>query len=255
MCLIFDIRIFVLDCGPGLKCFQRYFANLTVPGCEGGERDPTLTDYCVLEGYIDGTLSESPTAAPTIGATTAAPIEARIESTTDAPSATTDVPADADDIPPFISCDTYPNVNFYRMCKKDSCCESPRSSTEFCHESYATLGDDVESACHHCCEEKQGAAKKVGPDALVNFDIAPIIGCDAVFEPDRTCRGCCDESGQNSEFCQQQYGRYSQEEIESICVSQSTYTEEIVLYPRLTFFESFLIVAVVLLFPIEAGVV
>ena len=35
------------DCGPGLYCFQRNVINTKVPGCEGGDSDATLTDYCV----------------------------------------------------------------------------------------------------------------------------------------------------------------------------------------------------------------
>lgn len=200
------------DCGPGLKCFQRYLANVEVPGCAGGESDSSLVDYCVLAGYVDGTLSV-PTASPTMGTTTqatAVPVENRIE---------TSAPSKDEGIPPSLDCSAYPGVNFFRMCKEDSCCVDPRSSTEYCHDQYARLGDDVEAACHHCCLEEHGEARTVGSEAAINPTIPQVIGCDAVFQPDRTCRrdGCCDESGSSSQFCLQQYRRYSQPEMESIC--------------------------------------
>jgi len=34
------------DCIPGLICYSRESAKVSVPGCKGGEEDTTLTDYC-----------------------------------------------------------------------------------------------------------------------------------------------------------------------------------------------------------------
>lgn len=55
------------DCAEGLFCFQRN-SNQAVPGCIGGETNPMMTDYCVVDprgvGYTDPVTS-SPTLTPT----------------------------------------------------------------------------------------------------------------------------------------------------------------------------------------------
>lgn len=205
-----DIR---QDCATGLDCYQRYLPNLAVPGCSGGELDDTLTDYCVP---IEMMTQSSPAPAPkpvTLSpvAETQVPVDSRADETTN-----TTTPA-----LPSLECRAYTSVNFLRMCKQDSCCVNPRSESDFCHESYVKLGNDTESACHHCCLELQGEAKAVGPDAVVNPEIPKLLECDTVDQPGRICRAnsCCDATGSQNGFCQQQYSKYTQEEMESICVS------------------------------------
>lgn len=242
-----DIR---QDCGPGLDCYQRYLPNLPVPGCSGGENDSSLTDYCVPEELIklspptapgsSTTAPASPTKAPIAptkapSSTSQAPVSPTLTpgSTSIAPAqGGSQPPVDnridnstsvASGVPPPISCDQHTDVNFLRMCRQDSCCTNPRSTTEFCHESYRLLGDNVASACYHCCLEQQGKAETVGPPPVVNPDIPKLLECDAVDQPDRMCRpnSCCTENGKRSSFCQEQYAKYSHDEIESICVSIS----------------------------------
>jgi Eukaryotic-type carbonic anhydrase len=53
-------------------------------------------------------------------------------------------------LPKAIRCSD--NENPHRLCKENSCCSNPRSTSSFCQETYATLGDDViEQLCHYCC--------------------------------------------------------------------------------------------------------
>ncbi|KAG7370840.1 Eukaryotic-type carbonic anhydrase [Nitzschia inconspicua] len=85
------------DCLPGLICFQREAARVSVPGCDGGDEDESLTDYCAypelpengatgdLDDDVDSRLetevpttvplpSRAPTAAPTKNAVPLNPI-------------------------------------------------------------------------------------------------------------------------------------------------------------------------------------
>lgn len=147
-----------------------------------------------------------------------APVENRIDQPTAIPVTT----ADGSIIPPVVSCDAFPGVNFFRMCKQDSCCTNPRSTTEFCHESYDLLGDATASACYHCCLSEQGEAKQVGPAPAENAAIPQLLQCSDVDQPNRICNqgsSCCDSTGAQTSFCQESYAKYSPEEMESICVS------------------------------------
>lgn len=234
-----DIR---QDCGPGLDCFQRYLPNVAVPGCSGGELDSTLTDYCVPAELINVVPQEAPlvtsipqvvpTMAPVSQVTTAPqliPTFAPIVAGTVAPAAQTIAPFDgrvdnATDgtlgVPPAVDCAAFAEVNINRMCKDDSCCKNPRSTSEFCQDSYVFLGDATQSVCHHCCMEKFGEALAVGPAPVANPSIPQVVQCDAVTQPNRICNAgssCCDSSGERSEFCQELYAQYSSEEVESIC--------------------------------------
>jgi hypothetical protein len=203
-----DIR---QDCAEGLDCYQRYLPNLAVPGCSGGEADSTLTDYCIPIEFMNG-IPNVP--APSTVSPVAPTAVANGINQTLAPGAS--------EIPPLLDCSAFPDVSFSRMCKTDSCCTIPRSETEFCHDQYQLLGDDVESACHHCCLEERGSSLQVGPDNVVHANITKLLQCDTVGQPERMCRegsSCCDSSGSASEFCQEKYQLYTPEEIESICVS------------------------------------
>jgi len=275
-----DIR---QDCGPGLDCFQRYLPNVAVPGCSGGETDPSLTDYCIPEGLItggNGPSAPAPTLAPEIpppldcsafpdvnffrmckpdsccvsprsdsdycqgeyqilgDAVEAACYHCCLEErgtdiATTAPSVVfnlTEAPGVspfgtfAPGIPPPLDCSAFPDANFFRMCKNESCCTNPRSETQFCHEQYEILGEDVEAACHHCCFEERGIPMIVGPGADVSPNVSKSVQCDAVAQPERICRdgsSCCDSTGSAGEFCRSQYALYTTEEIQSICVSAS----------------------------------
>ncbi len=163
------------------------------------------------------------TAAPVVQATTApaqtlAPVENRFDQPTIVPGTITGVST----IPPIVSCDAFPEVNFFRMCKDDSCCTNPRSTSDFCQETYELLGDATESSCDHCCLSEQGKAQQVGPAPEANPQIPKLLQCTDVEQPNRICSegsSCCDSSGERSSFCQESYARYSSEEIESICVS------------------------------------
>ena len=194
------------DCSSGMRCFQRFLPRTKVPGCSGGEDDASLADYCV---WADGRTpvptkvpSAAPSAAPTISST-----EKEVD---------TDIEVDA--VPPQISCDDY-DVNYNRMCKENSCCENPRSSSLFCHEEYAVLGDAVASACYHCCEEQNGVPKIAGPPPDDHpDDIQKTIGCDEIENPERMCKdgSCCDAEGSTTNWCEEQYGLHF-EHIASIC--------------------------------------
>jgi hypothetical protein len=183
----------------GMKCFQRFLPRTPVPGCLGGEDDGSLADYCV---WIDGDFNSGspPTPKPTAKPS---PEPTQV----------------ADDIPPEIDCDSY-DVNYNRMCKRNSCCENPRSSSLFCHEEYAVLGDAVPSACYHCCMEEMGENKIVGPAPEEHPEIEKTIGCESIENPERMCKegSCCDESGKDTNWCEEQYGLHRRH-IESICVS------------------------------------
>ena len=216
-----DIR---QDCASGLDCFQRYLPNLPVPGCSGGQEDVTLTDYCIPIELMNGGSFE--TTAPTDGASdtgaTTAPAEGTNETVAPGTSPVDTLAPWSSVIPPTLDCSAFPAVSFSRMCKVDSCCVNPRSESDFCHKQYRLLGDDVESACHHCCLEEVGSARTVGPANVANPDIPALVVCDTVVQPERICRegsSCCDISGSRSEFCQQSYQLYTPEEMESICVS------------------------------------
>ena len=203
------------DCDVGLICFQRSGPEQAVPFCSGGETDRTITDYCT----VDATLrpSDSGTSSPTkFPEPTPEPSVAPV--TTLAPSTPAPSTIEEGSLPPPINCDDY-EANYFRMCKENSCCESTRSSGNFCHESYYILGDAVESACHHCCIEVNGFPKVAGPAHEENPIIGPnYFNCSALENSERMCKdnSCCD--GSRSEWCESQFDLYPNE-IENICVS------------------------------------
>lgn len=50
-----------------------------------------------------------------------------------------------DDLPKTIQCSSIENP--YRMCKSDSCCENPRSTSSYCLDVYDTFGESMEELC------------------------------------------------------------------------------------------------------------
>ena len=226
------------DCAPGLVCFQRYLPYQAVPGCSGGDGDETLTDYCVPANALGNNngLQLPPTSQPT-DRPTDQPTDKPTEQPTDKPSPlqtpkpykdpkTTPQPTshpvkDSSGVPPKINCNAYSGANYNRLCKPDSCCENPRSSSDFCFEQYAIFGDEIESACYHCCNEQNGSPKLIGPAAKVNPNIPQTIACDRVERPERMCKpdSCCSKEGADSNWCRQQNALYPNS-LESICVSR-----------------------------------
>jgi hypothetical protein len=179
------------------------------------------------------TPTSKPTADPTSEPTTK-PTSKPTSSPTAGPTSKPTVGTEAG-VPPSINCDDY-DANYHRMCKDDSCCESPRSSGNFCHETYDILGGAMESACHHCCLEERDVAKTVGPPPVENPDIEKTVQCDLLENSERMCKtgSCCDESGADSGWCQEQYGLFPNG-VNSICVSLMC----IVFFGRSPFFYRF----------------
>jgi len=51
------------DCADGFICFQRDAGGVPVPGCLGGEKELSVTDYCIVDP--DSTIPEEATSEPT----------------------------------------------------------------------------------------------------------------------------------------------------------------------------------------------
>lgn len=62
-------------------------------------------------------------------------------------------------MPKTIQCSSIDNP--YRLCKPNSCCSNPRSSSRFCAAVYDQYGDDMEQVCHYCCSEPQELGPKL----------------------------------------------------------------------------------------------
>eukprot|EP00934_Nitzschia_sp_Nitz4_P001807 Nitzschia sp. Nitz4//scaffold177_size45885//17105//21005//NITZ4_007204-RA/size45885-augustus-gene-0.5-mRNA-1//-1//CDS//3329539052//1807//frame0 len=235
------------DCQGNLVCYQRYLPNQAVPGCSGGEAESSLMDFCIVPDLTVSTAvpttsptmtvtldpttepTSSPTASPTISPTdlpTVGPTAFPTTSPTDEPTMAptyypTAFPTENSTfvIPPEITCADYSNVNFKRMCKDDSCCSDPRSSSAFCHESYAKLGDDlVESACYHCCIEERGEPMLAGPAPEEHPDVPNVYNCDDHNEINRMCKedSCCDDPDSSS-WCRDEVALLTTDQFESIC--------------------------------------
>lgn len=223
------------DCLPGLICFQRFLPNDAVPGCTGGELDSSLMDYCIVSPTstlpnIDAEDTSTPVEVTLVPAPVSSPDVTLAPSTPAAPAASpsapvasaTTAPAIADEPPP-IDCDTYrTEVNLARICKaeEDMCCQEPRSSSNYCHGVYSILGDDVASACHHCClEGERGEALKVGPPNVVREDLEPYEECDTLENTSRMCKdgSCCDEAFADTDYCQDQFDFIGIENVQRMC--------------------------------------
>jgi Eukaryotic-type carbonic anhydrase len=128
--------------------------------------------------------------------------------------------------PPPIDCQSYRDqgVNINRICKPDPymCCQVPRSSSNYCHEIYTIFGDDMESACHHCCmEEDNGEPLQVGPANDPHPDgLEPYDKCDELDNTSRLCKdqGCCDAEFAETEYCQNAWASHIGD-VERICWS------------------------------------
>jgi len=123
-------------------------------------------------------------------------------------------------IPPEIDCSAH-NINYGRMCRSTyPCCESERSDTSFCWETYDTLGlENIASACYHCCLKATGVAKCVGPPTPRKRDDLPkTIQCSDYGDARRMCKAnsCCTNPRSTSSYCKLQYATYG-DIIEQIC--------------------------------------
>jgi hypothetical protein len=213
------------DCGPGLVCFQRFKSNTQVPGCIGGDNDSTLMDYCIID------QRSIPLPPPlVVPATTIPPVAAPIAAPVSAPVPATFVPVPASqlvsrtDIPPPIECSSYSDlVNFQRFCDndhQDMCCKSPRSDSNYCHENYGIFGDDIYSACHHCCQQERGEAHEVGPPNEAKPGLEPYTECAALDNSARLCKAesCCDPDYADTQYCREQMAQHPGD-FERICWS------------------------------------
>jgi len=224
------------DCGDGLKCFQRFTPNKIVPGCIGGDEDGSLMDYCVIDRSTSEDTADEATKqtlppvvlpAPVPVSVTVAPVPAPL------PDSTPDFVAIPDNasitkrgIPPKIDCAAYEalGVNIDRFCDndhKDMCCQAPRSSSNYCHENYGLFGDDLASACHHCCLEDRNEAYVVGPANPVKPELEIFTNEQCANEVDNTARicrdrGCCNPEYSDTRFCQGEIAKHG-DDWERIC--------------------------------------
>jgi hypothetical protein len=209
------------DCQDGLVCFQRFLPMTGVPGCLGGESDTSLMDFCIQ----DPTKVSAPTAtltqtnAPSVAAIVV-PATPTVPTVSDVTVSRTDAPGG---VPPPIDCSAYSalGVNLSRLCKADpfECCQNPRSSSNYCHEIYRIFGDDIYSACHHCClQEERQEALVVGPPNTPKPGLAPYESCDTLENTARLCKAesCCDVGFDNTGYCQSQWAAH-RGNVEAIC--------------------------------------
>jgi hypothetical protein len=200
------------DCADGLVCFQRFLPKTSVPGCLGGEQDTSLMDFCIRD--------------PAVVAATGIPTEAPSNVALNISAAPTDsgsVVSRIDGEPEPIDCQIYRDqgVNLNRICEDDEfmCCQSPRSSSNYCHGIYDIFGDKIESACHHCCLEERGEALEVGPANTPKDGLEPYAECDTALEnTGRLCKAesCCDVGFADTEYCQEQWALHAGN-VERIC--------------------------------------
>lgn len=121
-----------------------------------------------------------------------------------------------DVIPPPIDCGNDKTL-IDRMCSSnDPCCESPRSDTMFCWNIYDNVfpGEQIISACYHCCS----APKEIAKERPIDPEIPKTIKCSAVDNPFRMCKenSCCSSPRSNSDFCKSVYAKHKGD-IASIC--------------------------------------
>lgn len=218
------------DCGDGLVCFQRFLPLTAVPGCSGGTSDTSLMDFCIRDPIAptNPPTAAATTASPTAGAVSATGAPALDVPTSAAPTAVGDVGTDVvvgTSDPPPIDCQSYRDrgVNVNRICKEDPfmCCRTPRSDSNYCHEIYTVFGDQMESACHHCCIEERGEALDVGPANDPHPQgLAPYDACDKLSNTGRLCKaqGCCDVGFADTEYCRNEWAQHPGE-VERICWS------------------------------------
>jgi hypothetical protein len=125
--------------------------------------------------------------------------------------------------PPTFNCPTFEengsdiDVNYNRICKEDSCCESEkRSATDFCHDVYSFFDEVMPSVCFSCCDEPKILAPAPAPHR--SYDP---IDCSLVENPFRICNptqpdSCCGERS-GTTYCQGIYKLYPGDLIHSVC--------------------------------------
>ncbi len=220
------------DCGEGLYCFQRFAPKTEVPGCIGGGSDSSLMDYCVIDDRNDVPV---PVITPpiVIAAPVPAPTEPSRTIPDSIPDSTPDLAVLPDSstttqlgVPPPIDCQMYKDlgVRMDRFCDndhKDMCCQNPRSDSNYCHENYAIFGDNLRSACHHCCLEQRNETYEVGVKNAVKPGLEVFTNKQCAEEVDNSARickpnSCCDPASSNTRYCQQEKAKHG-DDWERIC--------------------------------------
>eukprot|EP00751_Fragilariopsis_kerguelensis_P000500 CAMPEP_0170807906 /NCGR_PEP_ID=MMETSP0733-20121128/33063_1 /TAXON_ID=186038 /ORGANISM="Fragilariopsis kerguelensis, Strain L26-C5" /LENGTH=983 /DNA_ID=CAMNT_0011163205 /DNA_START=740 /DNA_END=3691 /DNA_ORIENTATION=- len=207
------------DCGPGLVCFQRFTPTTPVPGCVGGDSDASLMDYCIIGKSDIPPLVLTATAIP--------PIVTPVPTPVPVPVIFTPVPDSQlirrNDIPPIIDCSAYSEVNFQRFCDNDHqdwCCKDIRSNSNYCHQNYGMFGDDIDSACYHCCQEENGETYEVGPPNDAKPGLVPYTNsqCAELDNSARLCKAesCCDPEYADTQYCAEQRAKHPGD-FERIC--------------------------------------
>ena len=182
--------------------------NRTQP--PGGTKVPTPSPTTLAPVTLPGTfpVASFPVPVPVVD------IVATSTPTTPAPI-TEMTPAPVHSVP-LIQCDAW-DINFPRMCSsQEACCGTVRADTTYCWDLYEKLGSGIEAACFHCCDPSQ----PVGPAAPVREDLPQSIQCSALDNvPNRMCKeeSCCSNPRAESDYCKDQYDKFSDNELEQIC--------------------------------------
>ena len=217
------------DCEDGLYCYQRFTPNVEVPGCIGGDSEKSLMDFCAVDNRDK---SEKPEVVIPV-VVIAPPAPAPTELNRNVPDSIPDIVSVPDissstqqGIPPPIDCQMYKDlgVKMDRFCDndhRDFCCQSPRSSSNFCHENYDRFGDAIRSACHHCCLEERNEAYIVGlkPQEKPGLEVYTSKMCaDNVDNTARICKpeSCCDPLFSDTRYCRQEKAKHG-DDWERIC--------------------------------------
>jgi Eukaryotic-type carbonic anhydrase len=191
---------------------------------EQGTPSPTLyqaeissTEHPTSSSFptSESTVNSSAPVPPTIPSSRLPTMQPKVAGTS-VPSVASP-PSASQGVPPLIDCQSYANsfsgFTFDRMCQStDPCCESTRSATNFCWDTYELFGDSIVSACYHCC----ATPKKVPPPTPEKTDLPKTIQCSSVVQPNRICDGCCSNPRSTASFCQEQYALFGQD-IEQVC--------------------------------------
>jgi len=97
------------------------------------------------------------------------------ESLSVTPSDTSTESPTNESIPPIITCPTFAmgvriDFDYNRMCESGGCCDTNRRSvTIFCNDLYSFFGENMDSACWHCCDE----SKIVAPSTSLEVEPDP----------------------------------------------------------------------------------
>jgi hypothetical protein len=63
-------------------------------------------------------------------------------------------------LPKTIQCSSVDNP--YRMCKENSCCSNPRSTSDYCVEQYDLYPEEMEEICYYCCSTPKDIGSRRG---------------------------------------------------------------------------------------------